>query len=198
MYQLTPKEQLIVEFIHAVGCVSKKQIYKLLSQFKNIAENGKLETISDIMISNVLGKGAAFLKDDTYLMAAPKQEIDYKVIDAVWVLLRTMPVIGKEEIKWIFRADEPAQICYQKNKQIYEIMVINSDEIANMVMLEKRIKAKTNDTSIASYCNYIIVIQNEEMLQNLPQVFYKYVPASLDYHNDYSNEPEVSFYEIQQ
>lgn len=198
MYHLTPKEQLIAEFLHAVGCANKKQVHKMLSQFQNKIEPEKLEKIGDIMMSNVLGKGAAFLKDDMYLMSAPKQEIDYKVIDAVWVLLRTMPILGSSEIKWIFRADEPAQICYQKNKQMFEIMVLNSDEIVNMVMLEERIKARTNDTSAVSYCNYIIVIQNEEMLQELPQVSYKYVPVILDYHNDYSSEPEVLFYEIQE
>lgn len=196
MYEdLTTKETVIAKMVQLFGCMTDGQIHYTLKKRYGYTS----ETINRIILSLSKKKYLHDSGNQTYT-AYIKEEVDYRMIDAIWVYLQATSQYPFDELMAsTFLAETPSQISYIKpgTDTMYEIAVLDGSYASQMQTLVKRYDLQRSATDIedddTSLLKYIIVVPNEDIMEHIEITPFLKRYAILEYGE--TTTPTIAYYE---
>lgn len=191
---LNELEKELHTLLVTVGCIHRTQIYYYFVR----ADRELRRDVVDGVILSLEKKHLAYTSDKQFYTVNIHKKVDPYMIDAIWILLQS-----KNDIEWntVMLADNPSQLLYVKNGQLYEIISIKDNEEYKYISLNKKHLSNSSTTmqkedAIDESIKYIIVVPHESYINNIPNVQLKYVIAVIDYfkNDDLLDLPNFRFF----
>ena len=165
--------------LSVIHSLTKEQAYIL-----NSRKDDEIDIDAILAVKNCIKNGEVFefRKDNNILQNTPQTKIyeyERRAFNAF------LPFREQVDLKTLYRANEPAVFGFIKNtknaKKVYEVILCrDSDDLktnAKLIAEEEDTREK-DDSSIFTY---IFVIMNMDVIDEMPEVDFKYTFAYLDY-----------------
>lgn len=169
----------LLSLLDEFKCLNKEQIVMFLMQTDETFNRKRCE-----VIINKLKKAGVIIEKNNYI-SRDNSEPDQKLIDAFWVLLHYV-----DENSNVSRGCYPAEIVFEHDGVISEILVCNEDLLSKMDFLSKRYKRKNK---VEYY-----ILNNSETIDELDDELYPEEPFSIITVSgeDEKGIPKMMFHEV--
>lgn len=169
----------LLSLLDEFKCLNKEQVVMFLMQTDETFNRKRCE-----VIINKLKKAGVITENNNYI-SRDNPEPDQKLIDAFWVLLHY--VDGNSNVS---RGRYPAEIVFEHDGVISEILVCNEDLLSKMDFLSKRYKRKNK---VEYY-----ILNNSETIDELDDELYPEEPFSIITVSgeDENGIPKMMFHEV--
>lgn len=169
----------LLSLLDEFKCLNKEQVVMFLMQTDETFNRKRCE-----VIINKLKKAGVIIENDNFI-SRDNPEPDQKLIDAFWVLLHYV-----DENSNASRGRYPAEIVFEHDGVISEILVCNEDLLSKMDFLSKRYKRKNK---VEYY-----ILNNSETIDELDDELYPEDPFSIITVSgeDEKGIPKMMFHEV--
>lgn len=169
----------LLSLLDEFKCLNKEQVVMFLMQTDETFNRKRCE-----VIINKLKKAGVIIEKNNYI-SRDNSEPDQKLIDAFWVLLHYV-----DENSNVSRGRYPAEIVFEHDGVISEILVCNEDLLSKMDFLSKRYKRKNK---VEYY-----ILNNSETIDELDDELYPEEPFSIITVSgeDENGIPKMMFHEV--
>ena len=169
----------LLSLLDEFECLSKEQITMFLMQTDETFNRKRCE-----LIINKLKKAGVIIEKNNYI-SRDNSEPDQKLIDAFWVLLHYV-----DENSNTSKGRYPAEIVFEHDGVISEILVCSEDLLSKMDFLSKRCKRKNK---VEYY-----ILNNSETIDELDDELYPEEPFSIITVSgeDENGIPKMMFHEV--
>lgn len=150
----------LLSLLDEFKCLNKEQVVMFLMQTDETFNRKRCE-----VIINKLKKAGVIIEKNNYI-SRDNSEPDQKLIDAFWVLLHYV-----DENSNVSRGRYPAEIVFEHDGVVSEILVCNEDLLSKMDFLSKRCKRKNK---VEYY-----ILNNSETIDELDDELYPEAPFSI-------------------
>ena len=169
----------LLSLLDEFKCLNKEQIVMFLMQTDETFNRKRCE-----VIINKLKKAGVIIEKNNYI-SRDNSEPDQKLIDAFWVLLHYV-----DENSNASKGRYPAEIVFEHDGVISEILVCSEDLLSKMDFLSKRYKRKNK---VEYY-----ILNNSETIDELDDELYPEEPFSIITVSgeDEKGIPKMMFHEV--
>ena len=169
----------LLSLLDEFKCLNKEQVVMFLMQTDETFNRKRCE-----VIINKLKKAEVIIEKNNYI-SRDNSEPDQKLIDAFWVLLHYV-----DENSNVSRGRYPAEIIFEHDGVISEILVCDDDLLSKMDFLSKRYKRKNK---VEYY-----ILNNSETIDELDDELYPEEPFSIITVSgeDENGIPKMMFHEV--
>lgn len=169
----------LLSLLDEFKCLNKEQVVMFLMQTDETFNRKRCE-----VIINKLKKAGVIIEKNNYI-SRDNSEPDQKLIDAFWVLLHYV-----DENSNVSRGRYPAEIVFEHDGVVSEILVCNEDLLSKMDFLSKRCKRKNK---VEYY-----ILNNSETIDELDDELYPEEPFSIITVSgeDENGIPKMMFHEV--
>lgn len=169
----------LLSLLDEFKCLNKEQVTMFLMQTDETFNRKRCE-----VIINKLKKAGVIIENDNFI-SRDNSGPDQKLIDAFWVLLHYV-----DENSNVSRGRYPAEIVFEHDGVISEILVCNEDLLSKMDFLSKRYKRKNK---VEYY-----ILNNSETIDELDDELYPEEPFSIITVSgeDEKGIPKMMFHEV--
>ena len=152
--------ELILEYIRVSGVITKEQAYLIWPE--------KHYSSIDRVLRGLVSVHKLFLKGERYYVLNPKSEIDFNMINCMWVVL---DLKGKEKLNtnsfWFSKVLKPAYLSYVKNGVLYDVVPVEKGEDVKLMVLEKDYELEKGRSDEILH-KYIIVSRDTDTIESFP------------------------------
>jgi len=155
---------VILNYAKESGVFTKEQAYLMLPT--------KHYSTVDKVLKGMKVERCIFQKGERYFVVNPASQINYQMINCLWVLL---DMKGDEVLKdsessfWLTSPSKPAFLSYVKNTVLYDIVPVNRGEEVILQTLEVSYRNELEKYPESKH-KYIIVVPNEDVLETMPEL----------------------------
>jgi hypothetical protein len=169
----------LLSLLDEFKCLNKEQVVMFLMQTDETFNRKRCE-----VIINKLKKAGVIIEKNNYI-SRDNSEPDQKLIDAFWVLLHYV-----DENSNASKGRYPAEIVFEHDGVISEILVCSEDLLSKMDFLSKRCKRKNK---VEYY-----ILNNSETIDELDDELYPEEPFSIITVSgeDENGIPKMMFHEV--
>lgn len=169
----------LLSLLDEFKCLNKEQVIMFLMQTDETFNRKRCE-----VIINKLKKAGVIIENDNFI-SRDNSEPDQKLIDAFWVLLHYV-----DENSNVSKGRYPAEIIFEHNNIVSEIIVCDDDLLSKMDFLSKRYKRKNK---VEYY-----ILNNSETIDELDDELYPEEPFSIITVSgeDENRIPKMMFHEV--
>ena len=169
----------LLSLLDEFKCLNKEQIVMFLMQTDETFNRKRCE-----VIINKLKKTGVIIENDNFI-SRDNSGPDQKLIDAFWVLLHYV-----DENSNVSKGRYPAEIIFEHNNIVSEIIVCDDDLLGKMDFLSKRYKRKNK---VEYY-----ILNNSETIDELDDELYPEEPFSIITVSgeDENGIPKMMFHEV--
>lgn len=169
----------LLSLLDEFKCLNKEQVVMFLMQTDETFNRKRCE-----LIINKLKKAGVITEKNRYI-SRDNSDPDKKLIDAFWVLLRYV-----DENSNVSKGRYPAEIIFEHNNIVSEIIVCDDDLLSKMDFLSKRYKRKNK---VEYY-----ILNNSETIDELDDELYPEEPFSIITVSgeDENGIPKMMFHEV--
>ena len=169
----------LLSLLDEFKCLNKEQVVMFLMQTDETFNRKRCE-----VIINKLKKAGVIIEKNNYI-SRDNSEPDQKLIDAFWVLLHYV-----DENSNTSKGRYPAEIVFEHDGVISEILVCSEDLLSKMDFLSKRYKRKNK---VEYY-----ILNNSETIDELDDELYPEEPFSIITVSgeDENGIPKMMFHEV--
>lgn len=187
MEKLLKEERLILRALSLYGCLTYKQLRKLIIYKGDSTVDAILTSLKKRQLIEEFGGG--------YVRLDPRTEPDDKLINAFWVFLER---ISKFKDVPNYKADYPSEIYFLKDNSMYEIVTLREGEeyLLKALFLENRNNSQEDEDKM----KYIIIVPStdaiESCVKNIPQdvIDGKQVLFATVNYSVGEDEPDIQYY----
>lgn len=169
----------LLSLLDEFKCLNKEQVVMFLMQTDETFNRKRCE-----VIINKLKKAGVIIENDNFI-SRDNSGPDQKLIDAFWVLLHYV-----DESSNVSKGRYPAEIIFEHNNIVSEIIVCDDDLLSKMDFLSKRHKRKNK---VEYY-----ILNNSETIDELDDELYPEEPFSIITVSgeDENGIPKMMFHEV--